>query len=134
MNSTLKFYRVTVTGGFRYRAIEDVRLTWDNLPPAVLMKWKWYFQYRLHLLYVQHPRGYFHLSVSVIEPDSRTADTFKANMIRRRRGQITAIETKLQKARDSWTQLFPIEDEELYIRACAKHARLIRELNEFLAQ
>jgi len=56
-NANIKLFlvRVVVMKGYRSGEYIEV-LEWTDLPFKVLIKWKWYFEYRKALLKVKHPR------------------------------------------------------------------------------
>lgn len=105
-------------------------LRWDNMSFDVRCKWDWYFKYRAALIQVKYPRA----DVQCIEGhDAATVnilENIKSNQIRAKKGKISEIKNKIEKARENWNELFAIEDDEMYQKAMAKLMRLRAELNE----
>ena len=123
------------THWFRIKLLNNQRdvifsLFWDGLPFFVRIKYDWYFRYRAALLQVQNPK----LEVVVFwgnEPAvGKPLSDILRNKIIRKKGKITEYENKLRLAAKHWNSLFPIEEDDTYIKYCQKLERLKAELTE----
>lgn len=109
-------------------------LRWDNMSFDVRCKWDWYFKYRAALIQVKHPRAHVEFLWGHEQAKGALLENIHKNRIRAKKGKITEVENKLQKAREIWNELFPIEDYEPYQRACSKLFNLKNELRELEEQ
>lgn len=116
------FYRVEVkTRMYGGETIES--LYWDNMTLDQSVKWSWYFRYRAALLQVANPKTYVDISNGPYDPTPKDqADIYRRRLIARKR-KITEWNNKLQKAKDTWNELFPIENDHFYKKAVAKIAK-----------
>lgn len=98
-------------------------------------KWRWYFEYRAALYKVQNPllSVDFQFGNYPFVPTEEEVRTRLKNKIIGLKRTITKYENKLLMAKKEWGLksgmfVFPIEDDEMYIRAVAKIERLKGEL------
>jgi len=76
------------------------------------MRWEWYFKYREALLRVKYPKGYVELSHAGYDYTLPEEDYKKKlkNLLSAARRKKSEFEKKIEYARKSWDELFPIED------------------------
>lgn len=94
----------------------------NDLPFQVMNKWRWYFRYREALYRVQNPRHYVELSsgsYDYVAPIDEQRKELR-NKIKGAKAVVTKYENLLKKAKESWQELFPIEDEEDYKKSVLK--------------
>lgn len=112
------------------------RGSWKNiyhrvdLPFEVICKWKWYFEYRAALYKVKNPRHVVELTTGSYD-FIPTIDQEKKRLrdkIIGKKATITKYENLLQKAKDTWNLLFPIEDDLHYKKCVLKIDKLKCEL------
>jgi hypothetical protein len=102
---------------------------WSDMKWQLRVRYQWYFNYRAALLQVKYPR-YIVEVISGNEPaKGKALEQIKEDKRRAKKAKITQYKNKLQKARQNWTSLFPIEEDELYQKAVQKINRLELELN-----
>ena len=97
---------------------------------AIIVKWSWYFEYRAALIKVVNPRFKVDLDIKgydYVEPKQEKEKKMR-DKIKGKKATITKFENILKKAKDEWNYLFPIEDDEHYIKAVDKLERLKCEL------
>lgn len=103
---------------------------WEGFRLKQLTKWKWYFEYRYALLRIKYPKN--HILKGSYDYDA-PADIQLINLKNRitaKKRKISEINNKLQLAIDNWNELFPIEENELFIKAVDKLKRLNNELQQ----
>ncbi|RXG32028.1 hypothetical protein [Leeuwenhoekiella marinoflava] len=122
------FWSIKVyTSQFSHKLVE--RFYWGDYTLEQFSRWKWYFKYRAALLQIKYPRYYIRTAWGP-EPATRSKNTILKARIRAKKAKITQYSKKLKMAKDEWNELFPISENELYIKANQKIERLKRELNE----
>lgn len=89
-------------------------LYWDNFQLHQVTKWRWYFNYRAALLQVQYPKGIIDHNWGAVPANKKTAKVILRNRMIAQKRKITEYKNKLQKAEDSWNQIFPITDDPMY--------------------
>ena len=105
-----------------------VFLSWSGLVFELRMKYDWYFKYRAALLQVQYPR-YNVVTAWGAEPaKGKTLAKIQEDKAKAKKAKITEYENKLQKAKDTWSSLFPIEEDIYFIKALQKINKLKFEL------
>lgn len=139
MNLSTQLHRITIKvlrGLNPYDTIEKV--VWDGLPNDLMIRWRWYFEYRQALLKVKYPRKKVELIHFRYQPETQTekeqAATRLKNLISARKRKITEVSRKIEEAKESWTELFPIEAHPNYQRAMEKLFRLKNEMQEYKNQ
>lgn len=103
-------------------------MEWRGMTYEQFAKWKWYFRYRCALLQIQYPRLEAEIHWGSMEPDKRTEKNILENRIRAKKGKITEVQNKINKAIKEWNEIFPIEQDPLWPRAVGKLERLKEEL------
>ena len=108
---------------------EKLRLYWE-VPWRLRIKYNWYFKYRAALLQVQNPKLYVEMTwgnFDNLSVEERTAID-KRNKIIAKKRKITEFENKIELAKNTWDELFPIEEDKMYKLAVEKLSRLKTEL------
>lgn len=105
-------------------------LKWEDYSFEQFSRWKWYFKYRAALLQVQYPKYHVESSWGKKESEGRTKEDILKSRIRSKKAKITEFTRKLNKAVETWDQLFPIENDLMYKKAVGKLDRLKMELLE----
>lgn len=86
-------------------------LKWDNLRFELQVKYQWYFRYRAALLQVKYPRAIVELTTGDKKPDAHRAVHLAHNRLRARKAKVTEFNNKLDKLKESWNSLFPLEED-----------------------
>lgn len=105
-------------------------LKWSDLRFELRMKYDWYFKYRAALLQVKYPKYEVNTFWGQEKPSERTFGQIMDARIRSKKSKICEYKNKLEKAKASWSYIFPIEDDPLFQKAVDKIARLEKELTE----
>lgn len=127
-----KLYGFTITiynGYYPYTGIKEV-YCWKGYRLKQLTKWKWYFEYRYALLRIKYPKNLINKGSYDYDAPADIKLVNLKNRISAKKRKITEIANKLQLARDNWTELFPIEENEFFIKAVGKLDRLKNELQQ----
>ena len=111
-----------------------ISLSWEDLPFPIRMKYDWYFKYRAALLQVENPRADIQIFSWKSHAQGRSEKNILAGRIRAKKAKITEYRNKLAKAEKAWTDLFPITEDPLYIKALAKVKRLESEYEQLKSQ
>lgn len=106
------------------------KLHWKDLPWPVRTKWDWYFKYRAALLQVQNPRWQVHMHWGDAVPSTEQLLTHRRNVVTAKKGRLTQAINAVEKAKEEWSSLFPIEQDPAYKRAQQEIDRRRRELSE----
>jgi len=104
--------------------------SWKDYSFEQFTRWKWFFKYRAALLQVKYPKYYVECNWGKIESSGRTKKDIVKARISAKKGKITQYTNKLKKFEESYTEIFPMEDNMLYNKAKAKIERLKNELKE----
>jgi hypothetical protein len=104
-------------------------LSWSGLKWELRLKYDWYFKYRAALLQVKHPKFEVQTYWGNEPATGKTLEEIRNAKIRAKKSKITQYKNKLEKAKISWSSLFPIEDDIDYQRAVEKIKRLEFELD-----
>ena len=116
------YYTIKVTDKLGGNLVEF--LIWSGLKWELRLKYDWYFKYRSALLQVKFPK-YIVVSHWGNEPATgKTLDQIKEQKRRSKKSQITKFKNQLLKAKENWTSLFPIEDDQFYKKALHKISQL----------
>lgn len=114
------------------------QMTWDGLSNDIMIRWQWYFRYRQALWQVEHPRKRVIMERYTYQPETITERQQAAvrlkNRITARKRKITEIKNKIKLARQSWSEIFPMEEHPYYHQAAQKLQRLQREEKEMREQ
>jgi hypothetical protein len=105
-------------------------LKWEQLRWEVRQKYDWYFKYRAALAQVNHPKCYVEVCWGVQDPDVKTAEQLLANKIVAKQRTLTKYKNLLKKSEETWSSMFPIQEDPIYQKAAAKVDRLYTELLE----
>lgn len=108
-------------------------LSWSGLRFDLRMKYDWYFKYRAALLQVKYPKFQIDVFWGNEPAHGKTLEQIRTSKIRAKKAKITEIKNKLQKAKDSWSSLFPIEDDYHYQKAVSKLKRVEFEYKQITA-
>lgn len=105
---------------------------WDDLPPELSVRWKWYFVYRAALMQVKYPkyRVEHRWGTEPAIPKEISWKTGMKNRIKGIKGNLTEKKNKLKRAREEWDELFPIEQDPNYPKVINKIKKLERDLQE----
>lgn len=110
-------------------------MEWRGMTFEQFNKWQWYFRYRWALLQTQYPKLQAEFHSGSCTPTTKTYLNILKNRIKGKKGKITEIQNKLNRAIREWDEIFPIESDPLWPKACEKLSRLKNELlyleNEF---
>lgn len=130
-NVDFYLYAVKIIAGSQQGLAQTVYFK-DGLRFELVSKWKWYFEYREALIKVANPKHYVNLSIVKYEYLSNEEAEIKArkNTITSKKATITKWENKVsdyheqvKKYKDSWSSLFPIEEDLIYINMLANIER-----------
>ena len=96
----------------------------------------WYWRYREALLRVKFPRHYIQLDHGTYDyvPSSEEKIKKLTNQVRAKKGKVTEYTTKLQLIKNSWNEIFPIEDDIRYKNTVAAIDKKKFELAEMEAE
>lgn len=104
---------------FKGNAGEELKvmIKWTDMPFDIYHRWMWYFRYRAALYQVQEPKAYITTMYGVQKDNVKktTADKFLKNKIVKAKANISRFENKLTRFRNSYSELFPIEEHETFI-------------------
>jgi hypothetical protein len=103
-------------------------LSWSGLKWDLRLKYDWYFKYRAALLQVKYPKFEVQTHWGNEPATVKTLEAIRQDKIRAKKSKITQYKNKLEKAKITWSSLFPIEDDIDYQRAVEKIKRLEFEL------
>lgn len=103
-------------------------LSWSGMKWDLRLKYDWYFKYRAALLQVKYPKFDIQIYWGNEPATGKTLEEIRQTKIRAKKSKITESKNKLQRAKDNWSSLFPIEDDTDYQRAVQKINRLEFEL------
>jgi hypothetical protein len=95
-------------------------LSWKGLRFELRRKYDWYFKYRAALLQVKYPKLEVQVWWGNDPATGKTLEQIRKDKIKAKKAKITEYKNKIQKARESWNRIFPIEDDVFYKRALAK--------------
>ena len=105
---------------FKGNAGEELKVMskWTDMPFDIYHRWMWYFRYRAALYQVQEPKAYITTMYGVQKDNIKktTADKFLQNKIVKAKANISRFENKLTRFRNSYSELFPIEEHETFIK------------------
>lgn len=104
----------------RHDAEPIEKLVWREYNLDQLTKWRWYFEYRYALLRVKYPRLYINHDTYSYDINPNKYLIHLKNRITARKGKITKYENLLKKGIETWNQLFPIEEDEIYQKCLQK--------------
>lgn len=105
-------------------------LSWSGLRFDLRMKYDWYFKYRAALVQVKYPKFQVDVFWGSEPAQGKTLWQIRQGRIRAKKAKVTEIKNKLQRAKDNWSSLFPIEDDPTYQRAIEKLRVVEKELTE----
>ena len=109
-------------------------LSWQSLSFDLRMKYDWYFKYRAALLQVKYPRLKVEFTFGSEAPKEEDLKRILEKKIRSKKAKITKYENKLKRAEETWNSLFPIEEDEIYLRAKTKIVILECELRNMIEE
>ena len=102
----------------------------------LFMKYQWLFRYKAALYQVQNPKHHVHLSTGSYDYVPPTEMLIKSlnNKIISRKSIITQWQNKVKAWEAEWNQLFPITEQEFYIKAKLKIEKAILEYHQMIHQ
>ena len=103
-------------------------LSWSGLKWHLRIKYDWYFKYRSALLQVKYPKFTVDTCWGNEPAQGKTLEQIRQNKIRAKKSKITEYKNKLQKVKDNWSCLFPIQEDINYNKALTKIIALESEL------
>ncbi len=121
-------YWVKIRTGKQQALAETVYYKTDMFP-AFFLRWLWWFKAKEAKIRLENPRWFTEIShghydwVAPVELQIKVL----TDKIRNRKARLTEYNTKVRMAEQNWTELFPIQDDELYKKAIAKITRLQSE-------
>lgn len=124
-------YFIKVRGGIQQALAETIYYR-NDMTFEFFIKWRWYFEYRAALYRVNNPRHFVDIShggYDFIPPRAQLIKTLK-NKISNRKGKVTHWEWCIGKAKETWNELFPIEDDQTYQKALTKLNKAKFELSQ----
>lgn len=126
------YYITVYDSPYPYNVLETFK--WDNMSFDLFCKYRWYFEYRYALLRVKYPK--FRIDHSQLKRDLNKVEKkdFLRNRLIGKKRNITKWKNRLNIYIKSWNSLFPIEDDEPYLKSVAKIKRLEDELIELEAE
>ena len=127
-------YRITVYSGKHCNSNVVESIKWDGFYLPQLTRWNWYFEYRYALLRIKYPKNGIKKGSFDYEITPDKACFLLKNKIKAKKSKITEFKNKLSLAEQSWNQIFPIEDDELYQKCVEKIKKLEFELNILIAE
>jgi len=138
----LQLVRVTIIVQRRSNPYEFIeKYEWRELSPGMLVKWRWYFDYRQALLKVKYPKKKVRMDVYYYLPETRSdKEILKQrikNLIVAKKRKVTEVDRLIQNAVKNWDEIFPIEDHPYWKKAQAKLQRVRdqqRKYEEMLEQ
>ena len=102
-------------------------IKWEDLPYNVALKWHWYFEYRAALLKVKYPMYFVDHRWGHMDPSEQQAERIQRNKHIALKGKITKVtnkiiqlDTDLEAMKQNWSQIFPVEDDPVFIGMSSK--------------
>lgn len=99
-------------------------LKWENMPYSMRIKWDWYFQYRLALIRVEHPKWQvveIHFDSKELVPERDLNEyQLKARIsalkaqVTKAQNQFDTIMSNFETLKANWHEMFPIEEHPKY--------------------
>jgi hypothetical protein len=114
VSDVVHFFNIKVINSKR-ESIEF--LSWSGLKWDLRLKYDWYFKYRAALLQVKYPKFEVQVFWGNEPATGKTLQEIIQGKIRSKKSKITEFKNKLSKFENSWSSLFPIEDDIDYNRA-----------------
>jgi len=102
--------------GILERKVVDL-LQWSFFPNELSKRWKWYFRYRAALLQVKYPKYDVELKYSTSDMKSERQEiNLLERKITAKRRKVTEYFNKAEMIREKHSELFPLEDNPIYLR------------------
>jgi hypothetical protein len=96
----------------------EQKIVWEGLTLQMVLKWKWYFEYRQALLKVKHPKQKVELRMGSYQVPAREPEFRKRYYARK--GKLSKVLNDFDKVKREWNSLFPIEADPRYRRTVEK--------------
>ncbi len=109
------------------------RYSWKGLRFDLRLKYDWYFKYRAALLQVKYPKKYIEVRWGSEPAVGKTLKQMLKCQLSSKQGQVTKFQNRLNNVIKHWDQLFPIEDDPIYIKCLNKLNRLKLEYENIKA-
>ena len=108
--------------------------SWSGLQWRLRLKYDWYFKYRAALLQVKYPKLEVQIQWGNETATGKTLAEIHKAKITAKKATITKYKNKLQRARETWSDIFPIEDDIHYLKAVEKINRLENEFKQLVKE
>lgn len=107
-------------------------LKWSDLPQQTYIKFFWYFKYRSALLQIKYPKCEIRCNWGVYtEPSKKSQTIILQNKIISRKRKVTEMKNRLLKLTSQWNELFPYQEDPLYIKFMERMNKAEDELSDF---
>jgi len=111
-NSTvLCYFKI---GVYKSGSILIEQLFWNDLPPWIRGKYDWYFHYRAALLRIKYPKLRHVIDSGTYQKKTKNIIKIKEIQLKKAITRVTTYEKNLELYRQSYSALFPIEDDPDY--------------------
>ena len=124
-----RFYAKVVIGSPIYKTVYYR----NDMKPGFFFRWKWYFDYRAALAKVQNPKININYSTGHYE-HVLPRDDYKQKIRNKYIGakaNVTKARRNLQRMKDNWSQLFPIEEHPNYPKMLERLQYHENKFNEY---
>lgn len=95
-------------------------LVYENLRFEIVMKFKWFFEYRAALMKVKNPKSYVDLKITKSNAEGQKMIDILKNRTPSKLGQVTKVKNAIEKYAREWNSLFPIDEDQYYQKAIKK--------------
>lgn len=121
---------------YKIKVIDEKRnivetMGWSGLLWELRLKYEWYFRYRAALLQVKYPKYEVQTFWGNEPAVGKSLDDVKQNKIKAKKAKITKFKNKLERYKEEWNSMFPVEQDLHYQNAVNKINKLEFELRTF---
>lgn len=121
--------------GILYRKILE-EIIYERTTYDFNKRWKWFYKYRQALLQIKYPKADIEILYETIPVQSyeQQRHLLKNKIIARKR-KVTEFDNKIQRFKDGYMDLFPVEENPVYIQLNNRkkyHEMKLENLNEEL--
>ena len=113
ININLYYFKIDVI----HNGVTIECLHWLGLPYYLRVKYDWYFNYRAALLRVKYPRYRHAIVMGSYQKEIKDLIKIKEIQLKKAITIVTTYEKNLELYRQSYSALFPIEDDPNYKKA-----------------
>lgn len=120
-NTENRFY-AKISYWEKYRSLMQTVYFRNDMTSEFFHRWRWYFKYRAALIQVQNPKAGVELNMGAYKytlPDDEYEAKLK-NLILAAKRKITEFQRKIDHARRNWNEIFPIEENPLWLKVQEK--------------